>query len=183
MDSQLLKAKTSVFLVVDVQAGLAPAISNREDILRNIEILGRAAARLGIPVLASEHYPRGLGATVTELDPVIPPAARFEKITFSCLGARDLREHLEGLDRPQVVVAGCEAHVCVMQTAISLAETGYLTYIVADATGSRKPANAEAALGRMVRAGIEKVTTEMVVFEWLERADRPEFKDLLQLIK
>ncbi len=183
MDSQLLKVKASVLLVVDVQTGLAPAISNRDEILRNIDTLGRAAARFGIPVLASEHYPSGLGVTVAELDPVIPRAARFEKITFSCLGAQDFREHLEALDRPQVVVAGCEAHVCVMQTAISLAEAGYRTYIAADATGSREAANAEVALARMVRAGIEKVTTEMVVFEWLERADRPEFKDLLRLIK
>ncbi len=183
MDSQLLKADASVFLVVDVQARLAPAISNSGDILRNIETLGRAAARLGIPVLASEHYPRGLGATVAELDAVIPPEGRFEKITFSCLGARDFRDRLEALDRPRVVVAGCEAHVCVMQTAISLAEAGYRTYIVADATGSRDPANAAAALARMARAGVETVTTEMVVFEWLERADRPEFKDLLPLVK
>ncbi len=183
MNSQLLKAEASVFLVIDVQARLAPAISNRRDIVRNIETLGHAATRLGIPVLASEHYPSGLGATVAELDAVIPPAARFEKITFSCLGAQDFRKRLEALDRPQVVVAGCEAHVCVMQTAISLAEAGYRTYLVADATGSRDPANAEAAMARMARAGIEAVTTEMVVFEWLERADRPEFRDLLQLVK
>lgn len=183
IDSQLLKAEASVFLVVDVQARLAPAIPGRAAILRNIGILGQAAARLGVPVLATEHNSRGLGATVAELDAVVPPEARFEKITFSGLGAPAFRERLEGLGRPQVVVAGCEAHVCVMQTAISLAEADYRTYVVADATGSRAPANAEAALARMARAGIDAVSTEMVVFEWLERADRPEFKDLLQLIR
>ncbi|MDJ0942030.1 MAG: hydrolase [Kiloniellales bacterium] len=182
-DSRLLKAEASVLLVVDVQARLAPAIPNRSAILRNVEVLARASSRLGVPVLASEHNPRGLGATVAELDPVIPLEARFEKITFSCLGAAEIRDRLSTLGRPQVVVAGCEAHVCVMQSAISLAEAGYRTYIVADATGSRDPANAEAALARMTRAGVEAVTTEMAVFEWLERADRPEFKDLLQLVK
>ena len=182
-DSQLLKAEASVFLMVDVQARLAAAIANRKGILRNIGILGQAAARLGVPLLASEHYPRGLGATVAELDAVVPPAARFEKITFSCLSAPAIRERLEALGRSQIVVAGCEAHVCVMQTAIGLAEAGFRTYIVADATGSRDPANARAAIARMARSGIDAVTTEMVVFEWLERADRPEFKDLLQIIK
>ena len=119
-DSQLLKTEASVFLVVDVQARLAPAISNRADIIRNIATLAQAAARLDVPLLASEHYPRGLGATVAGLDSAIPTAARFEKITFSCLGAAAFRERLEALGRSQVVVAGCEAHVCVMQSAISL---------------------------------------------------------------
>ena len=183
MDSQLLKAEASLLLLVDVQARLAPAVSSREAIIRNIVTLGQAAARLDVPVLASEHYPRGLGATVAELGSVVPPAARFEKITFSCLGAAAFRSGLESLKRPQIVVAGCETHVCVMQTAISLAEAGYRTYIVADATGSRDPAHAQAALARMARAGIEAVTTEMVVFEWLERADRAEFRELLELIR
>lgn len=179
----LLRAETSVLLVVDVQERLAPAIAGRARLLANVERLCRAASRLAVPIEASEHYPGGLGPTVAELEAVVPMESRFEKITFSCLGEPGFAARLEALGRPQVVVAGCEAHVCVLQSAISLAEAGYHTYIVADATGSRDPVNAERALARMVEAGITAVTTEMVLFEWLERGDHPAFKDLLKLIK
>lgn len=183
MPSRLLKAEASALVIVDVQERLMPAIAGGEALLRRLETLAQSAARLAVPVLATEHYPAGLGRTLAGLEAFVPEADRFEKISFAALQAPAFRARLEALGRRQIVVAGSEAHVCVLQTALSLAEAGYQTFIVTDATGSRDPADAQAALARMARAGIEAVTTEMVVFEWLERADRPEFKALLALIK
>lgn len=183
MPSRLLQSEASALIIVDVQERLMPAIADGEALLRRLEILAQAAARLGVPVLATEHYPAGLGRTLASLGAFVPEAERFEKISFAALQEPAFRARLESLGRSQLVVAGSEAHVCVLQTALSLAEAGYQTFIVTDATGSRDPADAQAALARMARAGIESVTTEMVVFEWLARADRPEFKQLLALIK
>ena len=183
MPSRLLTSEASALIIVDVQERLIPAIADGEAVVRRIEILAQAAARLGVPVLATEHYPAGLGRTLPSLGAFVPETERFEKISFAALRAPAFRARLEALGRSQMVVAGSEAHVCVLQTALSLAEAGYQTFIVADATGSRDPANAQAALARMARAGIEAITTEMAVFEWLARADRPEFKELLALIK
>ena len=183
MPSKLLKAEASALIIVDVQERLMPAIAGGEALVGRLEVLAQAAARLAVPVLATEHYPAGLGQTLASLEPFVPEADRFEKISFAALREPAFRARLEGLGRSQMVIAGSEAHVCVLQTALSLAEAGYQTFIVADATGSRDPADAQAALARLARAGVEAVTTEMVVFEWLARADRPEFKALLALIK
>ena len=107
----------------------------------------------------------------------------MEKITFSCLGAADFAARLSALGRTQAVVCGAEAHVCVLQTALDLRARDRRVFIVADATGSRDPANREAALARLSQAGATVVTTEMVLFEWLKRAGTEDFRALLPLIK
>ena len=142
-----------------------------------------AAARLGVPILASEQYPKGLGPTAAELKPLVPEGCTLEKIEFSCAANEPHVNRLRRLQRRQAVIAGIEAHVCVLQTALGLKSAGYDCFVVADAVGSRAPANLAAALARLRDSGIPVVTTEMVLFEWLGCAGTPEFKELSALIR
>jgi len=174
-------------LIVDVQTRLAPQIAGREDIEGNVRTLAKAAATLRIPVTLTEHYASGLGATVAAVrEAAGASAVTLDKIEFSCLRNPRLKERLEGLareGREEIVIAGMEAHVCVMQTALDLRAAGHHVFLVADAAGSQAPASRELAIERMREAGVVIASTAMIVFEWLERADTPEFRTLLPLLK
>ena len=170
-------------IVIDVQERLAPAMHGLPALLRNTEILMQAAARLAVPVIVTEQYPKGLGRTVESIAALAPPDAMIEKISFSAAGSDDFDRRLQDLDRKEPVICGIEAHVCVLQTALRLRDQGLRTWLVRDATTSRRPESAAAALERAARAGVEPVTTEMVVFEWMRRAGTPEFRELSALIK
>lgn len=179
----LIDSATSSLILVDLQARLAPAISGRDEVIRNVRLLLRAAARLDIPMILTEQYPRGLGTTLPEIAALAPDATRVEKVTFSSLDEPAFATQFKAFGRRQAVLAGTEAHVCVLQTGMALLEDGASVFIVADAVGSRDPRNAAAALRRLERAGAEVVTTEMAVFEWLKCAGTDAFRDLLPAIK
>lgn len=179
----LIRRDHSALFVVDEQSHLAPAMFSRDQAVANTAILLKAAARLGVPVLASEQYPKGLGTTVPQIAALLPPGSTAEKIHFSCAADPGITARVEALGRRQVVVAGMEAHVCVLQTALDLKERGYDVHVVADATSSRRPESHALAMDRLRLAGIPVVNTEMVVFEWLGQAGTAEFKELLALIK
>ncbi|HET8726891.1 MAG TPA: hydrolase [Alphaproteobacteria bacterium] len=179
----LLAADRSVLVVVDVQERLAPVIHGGEAAIDNIRTLVEAARALDVPVVVTEQYPRGLGPTVTSIASLIEPEEIVEKIEFSAASNPLFMKRMERLGRGQVVVCGMEAHICVLQTALGLTRDGVSTYLVRDASASRAPANAETALLRARASGIHPVTTEMVVFEWLARADVPAFKNLMKRIK
>jgi nicotinamidase-related amidase len=171
--------RKSFLLIVDFQARLMPVIHQGGAAIRNARRLLDAAALLDVPRLFTEQNPKGLGTTVPELP--INQAPTVEKQSFDAC-----REH-GFLDRipagSLVVVAGCEAHVCVQQTVLGLLSASRRAFVVSDAIGSRDPANREAAVRRMERHGAEIVTTEMVVFEWLQTADHPKFREVVALIK
>jgi nicotinamidase-related amidase len=173
----LIDANRSLLLVIDMQEKLMPAIHEHERIIADVEWLVRAAQRLGVPVAATEQYPRGLGRTIKAIREHLPDAAVATKNHFSCVAAQCLGV-LPGADRPQVVIAGAEAHVCVLQTALELLEEGKEVYIVADGVGSRRATDREFALARMRQEGARIVTREMVVFEWLGEAGTQLFKDV-----
>lgn len=182
----LLSAAKSSLLLVDMQERLLPAMSGAADVERQCGILLKAARALEVPVTLSEQYPKGLGHTVPALKSEIGNAPVFEKLAFSAwrdeaLKAHLIRHHEQG--RPQVFVAGIEAHVCVLQSATDLANAGFAVFAVADAMSSRAPASLDLALARLRHAGIEVVNTEMVVFELLGRAGTAEFKALSGLIR
>lgn len=179
----LLSPARSVLVVVDVQERLAPAVHAAGRAIRNVGILLDVARELNVPVLASEQYPKGLGTTVPAVKERLRPDAVIEKIHFSCSREPAFMERLDALGREQIVLTGMEAHVCVLQTALGLRAMGRRVYIVADATSSRAPGNAELGIERMRENGVEVVTTEMVVFEWLEKAGTPTFRTLSALIK
>jgi nicotinamidase-related amidase len=179
----LVNAGESCLLVVDVQERLLPAVTDGEAVVENTAILLKAAAALDVPVLASEQYPKGIGHTVPELSALLPADAVVEKVHFSCLADAGFAGRFAALGRRQAVIAGLEAHVCVLQTAEQILADGHDVFVVADAVSSRAPANHAAALRRLEAAGARIVTTEMVVFEWLGQAGTPAFRELSRLIK
>jgi nicotinamidase-related amidase len=179
----LLDARHGVLFIVDVQARLAPAVAGAEAIIARTRILLAAAARLAVPVLLSEQYPQGLGHTDERLLPLPDGAAVLPKTPFSAAADPVIRAHLRQLGRRQVVVAGMEAHVCVLQTALGLATDGYEVAVVADAVGSRLPERRQLGLERMRARGVAVVDSEMVIFEWLGDATHPDFRELSRLIR
>lgn len=179
----LLQRAQSLLLVVDIQSRLAPAIANADEVVANAARLLQGSERLMVPAWVSEQYVQGLGATVDALQPHLGAAWRFEKIHFSCLKEDGLHGRLLATGRRQIVVCGTETHVCVLQTVLDLLALGFAVFVVADAVGSRTPANREAGLERMRAAGAVIVSTEMVLFEWLERAGTDDFRAVLPLIK
>lgn len=183
MSSGLIEAGRAALLLVDMQEKLLPAMAAPEPVVANCAILLKAADRLGVPLIVSEQYPKGLGTTVPALDALIPAEAKSAKTHFSCVADPGLSARFDALDRRQIVLAGIEAHVCVLQTALGLAARGFEVFVAADATTSRRPENKALALERMAAAGVRPVAAEMVLFEWLGRAGTPEFKDLSGLIK
>lgn len=160
------QAAESCLVVVDLQEKLAPAISGAAQALDNCRRLVMAARKAGVPILLSEQYSKGLGPSVPAVAELVEPAERFEKITFSFLGQPEFARRLAALGRKHVVVVGMEAHVCVLQTALAMIEAGYQVSLVADATGSRDPSNAEAAVVRLARAGASILRTDDLLSSW-----------------
>lgn len=179
----LIKADRSCLLVVDIQERLLPAMFSPKSVTENTGILLKAAEIMGIPVLASEQYPKGLGPTVPEIAAQLPEGSVVEKLHFSCLGDGGFCLRLGALARPQAVVVGMEAHVCVLQTVLDLRAQGVDVFVVADATSSRSPESHRLALERMRTAGAQVVSTEMVVFEWLAKAGTEQFRTISKLVK
>src|SRR5215469_6419722 len=169
----------SALLIVDFQTRLMPAIDDGTAVIANARRLLDAAALLAVPVIVTEQNAGGLGPTVPELR--TDTAQLFHKMTFD---ACRMPGFLDGLPECRsLIVSGCEAHVCVLQTVLGLIDAGRQVYAVRDAMGSRRAESKEAALRRMERAGAEIVTTEMVVFEWLGTAADPRLRQVIDLIR
>jgi nicotinamidase-related amidase len=176
-----LTAEGAALLVVDLQEKLLKAIEGRERLLANAVRLVRAAQILGIPVLATEQYPKGLGPTIEELVVLIPD--RPAKTAFHCLGAPGIGEQLAELGIRHVTLVGIEAHVCVAQTALELLRLEYAVQLPADAVASRFAIDREYALRRLEHAGAVVSTTEAVLFEWVGGSEHARFKEISALVK
>jgi nicotinamidase-related amidase len=179
--TQRLTGRNGALLVVDLQDKLLESIPNREPVVANVVHLIRGAEVLGLPVWATEQYPRGLGPSTARVAELIPD--RPAKTTFHCCAVPQILEQLYGRNVRHVTVAGIEAHVCVSQTALELLDLGFRVQVPADAVASRHKVDWEFALRRLEQAGAVVSTTESVLFEWTETADRPEFKAISDLIK
>jgi nicotinamidase-related amidase len=173
----LLTAEHSLLLVVDIQERLAPAINGGQAVLENTLWLARVAQRLEVPVLATVQYPQGLGPLVPELAALLPREAVVEKSHFSAV-AEGCLDALPDYARRQVVLAGTETHVCVLQTALDLIARGKEVFVVAEAVGSRRPEDKALALERLRQHGAQIVSREMVAFEWLHRAGNDRFRQI-----
>ncbi|WP_299360195.1 isochorismatase family protein [uncultured Paracoccus sp.] len=169
----------SMLLIIDFQARLMPAIHEGEVAVRNARRLTDAAGLMGIPCLFTEQNAKGLGPTVDDLPR--PEDRVVHKQSFDACRAEGFLSRIP--PDAHVVVAGCEAHVCVLQTVLGLRAASRQTWVVRDAIGSRHPENKETALRRMERHGAEIVTTEMVIFEWLQTAEHPQFRQATALIR
>jgi nicotinamidase-related amidase len=206
----LLDADDSQLVLVDYQARLMPAIFEGDLVAANALRLARLAKLLQVPVFGTMQNPDGLGPLLPELQAAIEAAGgrTLSKMHFNAVAdglgewlrppvrkppqggnARSLPKHLQRAApqeeevRAAIVIAGCEAHVCLMQTALGLLEEDFEVWVVTDACSSRSERNRDAAFDRLAGAGAELVTTEMVAFEWLGTAEHPAFKDVLGLVK
>ena len=175
----ILDRGRAALVVVDVQEAFRPAVEGFAEVAARTAVLVQGARILGLPVVVTEQYPRGLGATVPEVAEHLDGAAPLEKTVFSACRA-------EGFDlsgRDQAVVCGVEAHVCVSQTVHDLLERGVEVHVAADAVASRAPENREVGLRKMAESGAILSSTETALFEWLERAGTPEFKSVQALVR
>ena len=176
---------TSVLLVVDIQARLAPHVAAVEDLVARTCALLDAAQRLEVPCIATEHCASQIGPLVPEIAGRLDAGRTFAKSRFGATDHPEFRALLSRTARPQVVIAGMEAHVCVMQTALGIVGLGYDVFVVGDAVGSRadRQTDRELALGRMRAAGCAIAGTEAVLFEWTGGGDDPAFRDVLAIVK
>lgn len=174
-----LDRETSALLVIDFQLRLMPAIEDGVSVVANARRLVDAAELLDVPILFTEQNADGLGATVPELRPAA--AGLFHKMTFDACRMPGFLDTLP--NRADLVVAGCETHVCVLQTALGLLGAGRRVHLVRDAVGSRRAESKETAIRRLERNGAEIVTTEMVLFEWLSTAADPRLRNVIDLVR
>jgi nicotinamidase-related amidase len=180
-----LSREGTALLVVDVQERLFSVVEpgRRDAMVKNIKILAAAARRLGLPLLVSEQYPKGLGHTLPELRESLGGVEPIEKVAFSCCGVEGFPDRLRVSGTRAVIVAGIEAHVCVLLTALDLVEAGYQVYVPADAVCSRTRENYEIALAQLKDAGATVTSTETLLFQLLRRSDTEDFRALQPLIK
>ncbi len=174
----LLQAKDSAVMLIDVQEKLMPLVHHHKDIEKNCSWILQIAQRMKIPVLTTEQYPKGLGSTLASLKPYIDEKNLFEKICFSGMGNPDVASHVYEMNKKQWVLIGIETHVCVLQTAVALQENGHQVFVVAEATSSRNIHDKALAFSRMEKIGIQLVSKEMVLYEWLSQAGSDLFKEL-----
>lgn len=181
-----LDPDNSVVVVIDWQERLVGAMpeSFRDEALARAVLLVRGARAAGVPVLASEQYPKGLGPTVEPLreawgDEVTPVV----KSEFSCAEVPEFMEQLEALGRSHVILAGMESHVCVYQTARGLAEKGRVVHVPLDAVLSRKTRDFRAAVGLYRRIGVVPTSVEVVLFDWVRRGEGAVFKEISRLVR
>lgn len=175
----------SVLLVVDIQARLAPHVLHHEALRARVRALIEAARRFAIPCLATEHCAEQIGPLVEDLRATLDPDEIFAKTRFGAADHPEFVAHLARTGRTQVIVAGMEAHVCVMQTSLGLVAAGYEVFAVADAIGARaaRQADRRLALDRLRAAGCTLVGAETVLFEWTGAGDDAAFREILKLVK
>jgi len=179
-----LSAQKSQFLLIDAQEKLVPMVENERKFLRNVKTLLKACELMEIPVKYTEHYPSGLGATVKELLDGMPQNSRsFEKIHFSCCEEKDFHTFLQFAGRDQIIVAGIETHICVLQTVSDLINQEYQVFVAADACSSRNIENHNMALETMRQFGAAVLPTESIIYKLLRRAGTQTFKSLLPYFK
>jgi nicotinamidase-related amidase len=178
----VLDSGDSVLLVVDFQEKFRPVIHGWDEALENVVRLAKGCNILGVPVVVTEQYPKGLGETVRELKAIMK-SEPLEKTSFSCMGDEGFREKIKSLGKHQIILCGIEAHVCVLNSALDLKEAGFEVHVVADAVSSRRSSDKEIALERMKQSGVFLASSEMVLFQLLKDAKRPEFREISRLVK
>lgn len=176
-----MTAADTVVVVVDIQDRLLAKVPTGATLVRNAGFVLDAANLLGVPVVATEQYPKGLGPTTAEIARRVTGAVPA-KTAFSCCGASGFLHDLRGLGRPNVVLIGMETHVCVMQTALDLLGSGYAVFLPVDAVASRSAVDHDTALRRLERTGAVPTTVEAVAFEWVADASHPQFKAVSRLV-
>ncbi len=180
-----LVADSCVLAVIDIQEKLLPPIFNKDQLVKNSQLLIRLAGILHIPVLVTTQYSKGLGQTVPEIASLLNGVETIDKLEFSCFGKEEFCSTVKSLpgNRNTLLVCGMEAHICVLQTVLNGLERGYLVHVASDAVGSRTEWNWRVGLDRMRTAGAVISSTEMMMYELLRKSGTPAFKEMLQYIR
>ena len=179
----LLRKDDTLLVIVDIQTKLLNVIFDKEKLISSCGKLIQAAKILKIPMIMTEQYPKGMGPTEPEILKLLENVNSIEKLHFSCCGVEDFNKKIESFSKKQIVVTGIEAHVCVLQTVHDLLHQGYFVYVPYDATSSRKESDYKNALDRMRQKGAVIGSVESAIFELLEKAGTPVFKETSKIIK
>jgi nicotinamidase-related amidase len=182
-EPQMLDSNRTALILVDLQTKVFNSLFEKEALSLSLQKLVKGARVLDVPIVVSEQNPRGLGSTISEIANLLPGNSPIIKVTWSCCGQEGFRKVLEGMNRRQLLLAGCETHVCVYQTAMDLLSLGYEVQMVADCVGSRTAKNRDIALSRLVKEGARLTSAEMALFELLRTEEGPRFKEILKIVK
>jgi nicotinamidase-related amidase len=182
---QPLLADQCALLVVDIQEKLLPPIFNKDELVKNSQLLIRAAKVLEIPLVVTTQYSQGLGPVVPEIASLLGSAQPIDKLEFGCFASNEFRSALKSLpgNRNTLLLCGMETHICVMQTALGALNDGYLVHVATDAIGSRVRWNWDMGIDRMRAAGAVISTTEMMIYELLRSSGTAQFKQMLPFLK
>ena len=176
------KRDETAFVLIDIQERFLPVIHNIDTVIGNANKLVSAASILNVPLLVTEQYPKGLGRTVDEIK-LDAGQEIMEKTSFDCFGCDDFARRLGEMNVKSLVIFGVEAHVCVLKTALEAVARNYEIHVVADAVSSRTQENKTLALERLRQSGVFVVSTEMILFQLMDRAGTDEFKAISRLVK
>ena len=179
---RLLEREGACLVVIDVQERLFTHVADGESVLKRILKLVRFSKLVGIPIVLTEQYPKGLGPTLKVVKEEVAGDA-IVKTTFNCFGSREFESRLRGLGDKTLILSGVEAHICVAQTALDALDRGYRVVVVSDAVSSRRPEDKEIGLERLRVEGAVISSTEMLIYELLKDSSTDEFKKALMLIK
>ncbi len=182
----LMTLENSALVLIDVQEKLMPAMANQAKLTARIQLMIKGCGLLNIPIVVTEQYPKGLGATVPDIELLLSNAnvvGRAEKTMFSVRAGAEAFSGLAGQGITNLVIVGIETHVCVAQSALDLLANGFEVYVCTDAVGSRNSNDHETALRRMENSGVIPTTVEAVLFEWCENANHESFKTISKSIK
>jgi nicotinamidase-related amidase len=179
---RILKEQT-IGLIIDIQEKLFPHIFNAQELVENTTVLMEGMKVLNIPILVTEQYTKGLGFTIPSLSASLEGISIFEKISFSCCDDPGIFKEIMKMNKKNVIVAGIESHVCVMQTCIDLLEKGYQPVLIEDCVSSRKLKDKDTAIKRLIQEGVLISTYESILFELARYSGNDTFKAISKLVK
>ncbi|MGB7403062.1 MAG: hydrolase [Arcobacter sp.] len=178
-----IDVKNAAFCLVDVQERLYPHMTNKDEVEKNLLTLVKGLQLHEVPFIVNEQYKKGIGETIPSLRELVDDYPHFEKTTFSCCKNEETMIAINTLGKKQIIVAGIETHVCVLQTCIDLLQAGYKVILVTDCVTSRKQNDTDVAITRLVQAGVIPTTYESLLFELTVNAKHPQFKGISALVK
>lgn len=177
----IITPENSLLLVIDIQEKFRNVINQFDKLINNSKKLIKVANILKIPILVTEQYTKGLGETVNEIKETLKEYTHLEKVSFDCFGDKNFIKKLKG--KPNIIICGIEAHICVFQTALSALENKFNVYLIADAVSSRKEADCNIALRRLESSGAKLASTEMIIFQMIIDSKDTNFKDISKIVK
>ncbi len=183
MDIKRMRREETLFLMIDFQERLMPAMHGKEELEDRVVRLAKGARVLGIPVLVSQQYTKGLGPTIPSVAQALGEFTPYDKTAFSVMEQPELSAELRKMGRKTIVISGIESHICVAQSALDLLEEGYNVFICGDCVSSRNPVDIRMAKSRLRAAGAQYTSMEAVLFELTGGAKEKGFKEISAIIK